>query len=73
MFHIHHFVLLYSCDQGQTTFDNYDERFVDEERELIAEVVDDIATDYDTSSWSGFVFDYWENNDSTYVRPNIFA
>ena len=65
-------MVLYSCDHGQTTIDNYDERFVDEERELIAEIVDDIDNDYDQQAWSGMSWDFWESTGG-YQRPNIFA
>ena len=64
-------MMLYSCDHGSTVVDNFDERFLDEERELQAEVWD-ILDDSDQDPWSGQSWDYWTSN-SSYQRPNIFV
>ncbi len=56
-------MLLYSCDHGHTTVDQWDDRFLDEEKDLEAEIND---------SWSGFMNDIWPS-DSTYQRPDIMS
>ncbi len=63
-------MMLYSCDQGHTLVDNYDEIYLDTERELPSEVCD--PTDTDINAWSGFLSDMWDS-DSTYSRPNILC
>ena len=62
-------MVLYSCDNGHTTVDNFDETILDLEKELEAEVFD-IEDDYDQQaiSWSGGVWDYWP---SEYQRPSV--
>ena len=64
----HHFMILYSCINGSTVVDNYDESFLDTECELPTEVCD--TTDDDMNAWSGFLSDMWDT-DSTYERPSI--
>ena len=64
----HHFMILYSCINGSTVVDNYDESFLDTECELPTEVCD--TTDDDMNAWSGFLSDMWDS-DSTYERPSI--
>jgi len=63
-------MMLYSCDQGHTLVDNYDEIYLDTECELPSEVCD--PTDTDIDAWSGFLSDMWDS-DSTYSRPNILC
>ena len=65
-------MLLFSASAGHTLVDNFDEHVADEEKDLWAEV-HDLRDDYDQQAWSGNSWQYWDNNDSTYVRPNIFA
>ena len=45
-------MILYSCINGSTVVDNYDESFLDTECELPTEVCD--PTDDDLNAWSGF-------------------
>ena len=61
-------MILYSCINGSTVVDNYDESFLDTECELPTEVCD--PTDDDLNAWSGFLSDMWDS-DSTYERPSI--
>ena len=61
-------MILYSCINGSTVVDNYDESFLDTECELPTEVCD--TTDDDMNAWSGFLSDIWDT-DSTYERPSI--
>ena len=56
-------MLIYSCDHGHTTVDQWDDRFLDEEKDLEAEIND---------SWSGDMTDIW-HSDNKYERPNIFV
>jgi hypothetical protein len=65
-------MLLFSADHGHTLVDNYDDHVIDEEKDLWAEV-HDLDDGYDQQAWSGAMWDFWSDNDSSYVRPNIFA
>ncbi len=56
-------MLLYTCDHGHTTLDNWDDHILAYETELEAEINDD---------WSGMTWSYWETKDG-YQRPNIFS
>ena len=56
-------MLIYSCDNGHTVANNWDDRIFDEEKDLEGEIND---------SWSGFMNDIWAT-DSTYQRPDIMS
>ena len=58
-------MVIYSSYHGQTLIDNFDESFIDSERELPSEVMDI------EDSWSGNVYD-WFSSDSDYQRPSLF-
>ncbi len=56
-------MIVYSADKGHTVADNWDDLYLDTEKELEAELND---------SWSGFMNDIW-TSESSYERPNCMS
>ena len=65
MFTLFIIMIIYSSDKGTTLIDNYDESYLDIERELESEVFNS-----QEKAWSGALYD-WFSNESNYSRPNI--